>query len=739
MRGTRPIRTAALAAAFACLTAPAARAEEGMWMPQQIPDLEKKLKDMGFTGDANAFADLTGYPMGAVVSLGGCSASFVSPDALIVTNHHCIQGALQFNSKPEKNLLKDGFLARTKEEELSNGPGSRVFVTTAVTEVTKEITGGIDSSMPDRKRYDLIDKRVKERTAQCEKSGLRCRVASFFGGLKYFELAQMEIQDVRLVYAPDAGIGVFGGETDNWQWPRHTGDFSFYRAYVSKDGKAVPYSKDNVPYKPKHFLKVSPQGANPGDLVFVAGYPGRTERHQTYQEVKSTTEWSYPLVIRRYTDYLAILDEVSKGNPETAIRVATKVRGYGNSLTNRKGMLQGLVKGGILQKKEQADRELRAWIDADAGRKKAYGNVLPELDRMEAEDALTRDRDSAFGALYAVSGYLSTADQLYRLSLERGKKDLDREPEFQERNWTRLKEAADRAQRSYDRKADRALMRYVMMDVAKLSATQRVAGLDKAFGLSAGMDDKAAAAAIDAKLEALFGNTKIDDKEFRLGLFDKKTADILATKEPFVELAVALHPFGEEQREKRKAQAGAAQRLRPLYMKALLEKSGGLVAPDANSTLRVTFGRVQGVTPRDGMIYTAQTTMQGIVDKATGTGDFNAPKKQLDAIAAFKSGKKPSMFADPRLGDVPVNYLSSVDTTGGNSGSATINAKGELVGLLFDGTFDTIASDFLYDPVKTRSIHVDTRYMLWVMSEVDGATNLLDELGVTSKVNQPKM
>ena len=226
-----------LCSLLSVLLSAAARADEGMWMPQQIPQLAERLKAMGFRGDPQAFADLTGQPMGAIVSLGGCSASFVSPDGLIVTNHHCVQGALQFNSTPQKNLMEDGFLATTRDQELTAGPGSRVYVTTSVGEVTDEITGKIDPKLDDRARHDVIEKRVKERTAACEKDGLRCRVASFFDGLKYFELAQMEIQDVRLVYAPAEGIGNFGGETDNWQWPRHTGDWSFYRAYVSPSGQ----------------------------------------------------------------------------------------------------------------------------------------------------------------------------------------------------------------------------------------------------------------------------------------------------------------------------------------------------------------------------------------------------------------------------------------------------------------------------------------------------------------------
>lgn len=716
-----------LVLALALLSA-AARAEEGMWMPQQIPQLAGRLKAMGFRGDPQAFADLTGQPMGAIVSLGGCSASFVSPDGLIVTNHHCVQGALQFNSTPQRDLMEDGFLATARDQELTAGPGSRVYVTTSVKEVTDEVAGKIDPKLSDRARHDVIEKRLKERTAACEKDGQRCRVASFFDGLKYFELAQMEIQDVRLVYAPAEGIGNFGGEADNWQWPRHTGDWSFYRAYVSPAGKSVPFAKENVPFKPKHWLKVSPEGGGPGDLVFVAGYPGRTQRFATYAQTKELAEWAFPRTVRRNTELIALLEEVGKSGKETQIRVATRKRGMNNTLTNRKGVVEGFRRGDLLAKKEGMEKDLAAWIAADPLRQKTYGDVLPALDAVQAERVKTRERDTTlFDLLGNGSSLLPAAHTIYELSLERPKKDLEREAEYQERNWSRIREALDRLQKSYDPAADRALLRYILVEASKLPTLQRIETLDKEAGLKAGMPDAEAGKKIDTLLDRL-SRTKLGDRATRLALLEKPTAEILAAKDPMIELAAALDPLWQANRERAKARDGAYERLGARYAQAVLEKSGGLTAPDANGTLRVTYGRVLGVPARDGLIYAPQTTLAGVAEKATGAGEFNAPKKELDAIAAAKAGKK-TPYADPKLGSVPVNFLSTVDTTGGNSGSATLNAKGELCGLLFDGTFDTVASDYLYDAVRTRSIHVDSRYMLWTMTEVDGASNLLREIG----------
>ena len=707
----------------------AIRADEGMWMPQQIPQLAAKLKSLGFQGDPKAFADLTGQPMGAVVSLGGCTASFVSPEGLLVTNHHCVTGALQFNSTPQRDLLTNGYLAKTRDEELPAGPGSRVFVTTRVTDVTEAITGNLDPKLTDRQRYDTIDVRVKERVAACEKTGLRCTVPSFFEGLKYFEIAQLEIRDVRLVYSPHEGIGVFGGETDNWRWPRHTGDWSFYRAYVGKDGQPAAFSKENVPYQPKHWLPVAPEGVKAGDLVFVVGYPGRTQRHQTFEEVKATTDWSMLRSIQLAQEQLAILDKLAKGDKDLAIKVAGRVQGLNNGLTNTKGVLEGLVKGGSLERKQQQEKELAAWIAADPARKAKYGDVLPAMQALHEAGLKTRERNATLSLLSSASSYLSAAQTLYRLSLQRTKPDIQREAGFQERDWSRIKEAQERLQRTIDPTVDRALLSWAMGKAAALSAGQRIEPLDKLVGLRPGMSEAEAAQAITQYLDKLYAGTKLADRDTRLAMLDKSTADLQASGDAFIALAAALEPLAESLREQGKATAGAYARLRPRYMEAMLERAGGLVAPDANSTLRVTFGQVKGVRARDGLFYEPQTTLQGIVEKHTGEGEFNAPQAQLAAIKALRGGKETPDLV-PALKDVPVNFLSTVDTTGGNSGSPTLNGKGELVGLLFDGTYESVASDYLFDTEKTRSIHVDVRYMLWTMTEVDGAAHLVKEMGV---------
>jgi hypothetical protein len=710
-----------------------------MWMPSQIPALAPQLQELGFRGDPDAFTDLTGQPMGAIVWLGGCTASFVSPEGLMATNHHCAAGALQYNSTPERNLLRDGFLAKTRGEELSNGPGARVWVTVSFANVTDAITGDIAVDLDDLARQELIDRRIKERTARCEEGGLHCKVASFFEGLAYYELAQLEIADVRLVYAPAEGIGNFGGETDNWRWPRHTGDWSFFRAYVGPDGEPAPYSRDNVPYEPKHWLKVQPRGVAAGDLVFVVGYPGRTQRHYTWEEVKAVVEWTYPSTIRRYEEQIAILEELSAGDEELKIKASGRLRGLHNYLTNRRGMLEGLVGGGLLARKEREQKELVEWIAADPDRQKRYGHVLPALAALEEASVDTRQRDEILEQLLPPLGYrkrtsrasfVSVAHTALLLAAARSKDDLDRERGLQERDWGPILEVQERLGRSLDPRIDRALLRWALVRAAALPADQRLREIDKLVGLTPGMLAADSARAIDAWLDQAYSETRMSDDGFRLSLFEMSSFELEALDDPFVVLAEALDPLYQANLEAEKRAEGARSRLRPLYVEALIEKADGPVAPDANSTLRVTYGQVKGVDARDGVYWKPFTTLAGIEAKHTGEGEFDAPDAELEAIAALRSGRETPYVAEP-LGDVPVDFLSTVDTTGGNSGSPTLNGRGEFVGLLFDGTYDTIASDFLFDPVHTRSIHADVRYMLWVMGEVDGASHLVEEMGVS--------
>jgi hypothetical protein len=715
--------------ALALLLAAPAGAEEGMWMPGQIPSLAPQLRALGFRGDPVAFADLTGDPMGAIVSLGGCSASFVSPEGLIATNHHCVLNALQQNSTAERNLLVAGFLARTRSEELWSGPLSRVHVTVSVQDVTERIAGGLSPKLSDLARQETIERRQKERLAACEKGGRRCRVASFFDGMLWLEIAQIEIRDVRLVYAPPAGVGNFGGETDNWMWPRHSGDFALLRAWVRPDGKPGPHARENVPYRPSRWLRISPEGASPGDFVLVAGYPGETERLLTHAEVKAELEWAFPRTIRRYRDQLSLLERLAKEDPERAIRLEPRIRGLANTMKNAEGVLLGAERMGYLERKQSEERALAAWIEAKPARRAASGRALAGLEALQAEKERTRERDATFEGLHRTQSLLSAARTILRLAEEREKRDLDRDLEYQERNWERIREAQQRLQRSVDLGADRALLRYAALEAAALPAGQRIDPLDRLAGLAPGMPAGEAARKVDAWLDGVYAGTRLGDREYRLSLLEKRARDLAREQDSLLELARALAPLDARLRAEQKARDGARSRLGPAYARALVERAGGLVAPDANSTLRVTFGTVKGLSPRDGLVYAPQTRLAGILEKhRPGDPEFEAPAEVLEAIRAERS-RRTGRWSDATLGDVPVNFLSTLDITGGNSGSAVLDGRGRLCGLAFDGLYESIVADFAYVE-EARTIAVDSRYLLWTLSEVARAPHLLAEMGI---------
>ncbi len=344
---------------------------------------------MGLKIDPNRFADLTGDPMGAVVSLGGCSASFVSTDGLVVTNHHCGFGALQFNSTPQRDLITNGFLAKTRDEELPAGPGSRILVTTKIEDVTSRVLAGLKPKMSDLDREKAIDRATKELVEECEKpGGVRCRVASFYEGSQYLRTTQMEIRDVRLVYAPALGVGDFCGETDNWMWPRHTGDWSFLRAYVGKDGKPADYSKDNVPYHPAHILKIATEGVKNDDLVIVAGYPGRTFRYRTAVEVENMQQYVFPTTIKFATDLNAILREMSKNDKAVEIANASRIKFQDNTLKNFTGSLTGFRKFGIVAQRQKREAELASYIASHPESQK-YAGVLEKMNALDRQQEST--------------------------------------------------------------------------------------------------------------------------------------------------------------------------------------------------------------------------------------------------------------------------------------------------------------------------------------------------------------
>jgi len=704
----------------------------GMWMPSQmlLPQHTDNFAKMGVKLDAKTLADPLSAPLAAVVSLGGCSATFVSPEGLIVTNHHCVQGALQLNSTPENNLVENGFLAKTKADELTAGPAQHVMVVQGYKDVTKDMREGLDAIKDPIARKEEQEKREKQLLAACEKDrpSVRCQVSGFFGGGMYQLIENLEIKDVRLVYVPARSVGDYGGEIDNWEWPRHTGDWSFYRAYVGKDGQPAEYSKDNVPYQPKHWIHVTTAGLKPNDFVMVTGFPGRTSRTSSAAATHHDLEWTYPYMIAYLEERYKMYESHVGDHGEISIKATTGKQGIQNALEKYQGILQGMQKTpDLMAQKDSLDKKARAWA-AQPGMEN-YKAAIEKLDALQADEFRTARVDFDRSATFNGSRLLGTALSFTRWAEERGKKDADRKPGYQQRDLERAKGGQKQFAKQYDAVLDRAgfklsLMRAVQLDEAARPWLALLLGTKKGIKIDEAL--------IDKTLAAWYQAPAIEDVKLRMELLEKGTpAQLKASKDPFIQAAQRIWPTYKAEEKKRDAWTGELILVTPLYVEAEKEVLGGALAPDANSTLRITYGTVKSLKPSSHELADGPFTVASqILAKDTGKEPFNSPKKLLEAIKAKKFGP----YADASLGgELPINFESDLDITGGNSGSCTLNNKGELVGLAFDGNKEGLASDIVFNGATTRTIQVDARYMIWTMDTIDGADHLVKEMGLTPK------
>ena len=704
----------------------ASQADEGMWQPHQLQDISGKLKQAGLELDPAQMENLSQFPMNAIISLGGCTASFLSEQGLVVTNHHCAYGSIQYNSTEDNNLIEKGFVAKNLGEELPAAPGSRVYVTESLTNVTDKITGTIDSSAQGKAYYDAIETNEKALVAECETSqDYRCEVYSFHGGLEYFLIKQLAIRDVRLVYAPPSSIGKFGGDTDNWMWPRHTGDWSFYRAYVNKDGQPADYSEDNVPFKPDAFLKVNAKGVDDGDYVMVLGYPGRTNRYRTAEEVRNQFTWVYPTAKRYREEYIETIKETAPAGSDARIKYESTLAGLANYAKNYGSMIQSYKKGDMLSRKEAQEKALQSWVNSSSELKKKYGAAIADLNTLEQESQKHQERDLIMAYMGRTS-MMDVAKSLYRLAHEKTKPDAERKSGYQERDMNRFEQSMKRVNRRYDAEVDKAVIAHFMKEYAQFPAEQRSKAFDEYFGITDTFDENA----VMQKLDAMHKQTSLDEEAVRLAWTDKSVEAFRQSDDPYIQFAVSQYEQDLREEKKEEELSGKFAKARPAYMAAMIafkDSKGEPVYADANSSLRITYGNVKGYSPQDGLKAVPFTTLEGMLAKyVPGDDEFDLPENIRTAITAKDYGK----YSNPEVGSVPVNYLSTLDITGGNSGSPTLNGKGEFVGLVFDGVYESIIGDWDYNNDLNRAIHTSVPFMLWTMENIDGAQNIVDEMTI---------
>ena len=499
-------------------------------------------------------------------------------------------------------------------------------------------------------------------------------------------------------------------------------------AYVGKDGQPADYSEDNVAYQPKHHLKVNKSSVDDGDYIMVLGYPGRTNRYRTAYEVENQFTWVYPQAKAYREEIIDLIHQHSEDGSEARIKYESTLAGLANYAKNYGSMVHSYNKGSFQSRKQTLESKLSQWLNKDGKRKALYGEALTGLNKLLKMDNAQQARDLILGYL-RYNKMLTTATKLHRLAVEKQKPNLEREHGYQERDIARFEQGMKAVNRRYDATIDQEILVAMLNHYVALPKVDRVSSIDKFFGLSKSTASNFNEKKLRKQLTKMYKNTKLNSQEQRLAWMNKDVSDFEKSRDPFIQLAVKSFKQRKTIEDKSKELTGNIQAYRPKYMEALIAYFNDNKLPvyaDANSTLRITYGNVKGYSPQDGLTATPYTTLEGIVAKDTGVAPFDAPQKQLELI----NNKNYGEYAKKSIGSVPVNYLGTLDITGGNSGSPTLNDKAEFVGLVFDGVYESIIGDWDYDTKLNRSIHVDIRYMLWVMEHVDGATNLIKEMDI---------
>ncbi|MEN8008190.1 MAG: S46 family peptidase [Candidatus Krumholzibacteriota bacterium] len=696
----------------------AALAEEGMYPMSELGTLD--LQAVGLAVDQAAIYNPDGLALvDGICKLGGCTGSFVSDQGLILTNHHCAYGAVRNACTEEHDYLAEGFSAANGAAEFP-AVGHTVRITDSYRDVSDEVLGAVKDGMTPLERTRAIDKKMKEISlAEEERNpGKRAEVSEMFLGKNYVLFIYTYLKDVRLVYAPPEDLAKFGGEADNWIWPRHSGDFAFMRAYVGPDGSPAEYAPDNVPYQPKKVLRVSAAGVAEEDPVFILGYPGSTYRHRPAAFVSYLTDVHMPYIVDWYGWQIELFEQLSRTGPEHRLALASRLRSLHNTHKNYRGKLQGIERLDLIAQKRAEEDRLNEFIAADAGRAELYGDVLDGLDAYYRERTANAPGELWLRYMLRSPEIMSAALTVWENGQEKTKPETEREQAYMDRNLdqtvNRLKNLAKR----YDAEADCRIMAELLLRADE--------GNPAVVGDLVGLTGNEGAPAAGNYLEGMFADTDLMNEEYLVQAMEMSAAQLQELQDPFINLAAVLYEPWVAQREEGKRRKGNLDPLQAALVDVRRDYLGADFVPDANGTLRFTFGLIEGYTPRDAVWLTPLTTVRGLLEKDTGRHPFALPAAVRDSVTAGDFGP----FASEELDGVPVNILYSTDTTGGNSGSPVFNAAGEVVGLNFDRAWEATINDFAWDHSYSRSIGVDIRYVLWVTWKIGGADRLLAEMGV---------
>ncbi|MBI9034207.1 MAG: S46 family peptidase [Bacteroidales bacterium] len=706
-----------------------ANPDEGMWLPIFVKDLNyDQMKEMGLKLTAEEIYSINNSSLkDAIVNFGNfCTGEVVSDQGLVFTNHHCGYGAIQDHSTIDHDYLTDGFWAYSKEEELSN-PGLTATFFVNMEDVTEKILGELNPEMNEDER----SAKIKEVSVELEKSASKdgryeAEVRSFFNGNEYYLFLYEVFRDIRLVGAPPSAIGKYGGDTDNWMWPRHTGDFSVFRIYTAPDGSPAEYSKDNVPFKPKWHLPISLDGIKKDDFSMIWGYPGSTDRYRTSQGIQLTLDQINPAIDKVGDVVLSNMKENMDRDDEVRIKYAASYSGIANLWKNKKGESRGLKRLKVYDKKKAIEDDLESWVAQSPDRKQKYGELIPNLDNAykAISDSKLNEANWYIGlGMYGISVLTKPFGfQEFNSLFEKKMKSSELKETF-----SKFTEQVEATYKDYDVETEKQMLKeYLKIYRSDIPAQYQ----PDAFQVI----DKKYKGNISKYVDKLFDESIFASKENMMEFLAKPSKkefenDLLA------ELSMSFGMMRHQANQTIKAESDVLAENKRLFIAALREMNPEKAYyPDANFTMRLSYGSVLDYYPADAIHYDFVTTIDGVMEKEDPSNEeFIVPQKLKELYAKKDYGQ----YAD-KNGQLITCFLSDNDITGGNSGSPVINGNGELIGIAFDGNWEAMSGDIAFEPELQRTISVDIRYVLFVIDKYAGAKNLIKELDIhTQPVPKP--
>ena len=699
--------------------------DEGMFLPDTINQLPlKKLQQRGLKVPITDIYNPNGPSIkDAIVIVDGGTGEFLSPEGLLLTNHHVAFDALVAASDPSKDYASNGYLAKNRSEELP-AKNYTVQITQELKDVTADVLAGITEATPQQERNAAITSKSRAIEAANAKpaEGISGRVLPLNEGLSYYLFTYLELRDVRIVYSPPKSIGFFGGDPDNFEWPRHCGDFTFMRAYVGADGKPADYSTSNVPYKPKKFLSISMGGVKENDFVMVMGYPGSTRRYRESYSVEYNQDIVMPFLIDAFHRQIEVLESAGKSDRALQIKLQSRIFDIANTLKDFEGSVLAMRRAGIVDQKRTSEAAFTRWVNENPDRQKKYAEALPSLRK--AYDELNKDqpRDILIQQMAALSDLFQVAGIISSAAADKDKPQPERNPNLA---MGALRARAALAEIFADRIPgfEREMLAFYLRKAAELPAGQKIQAIEKRFGNLQG-DARVLAEVEFAR--AVTESKKLGTAESVSALFDMTSAQLHEMNEPLIDFAGEIAALNLQVTARTRTFNATVGLWRPLLVRGMSEMRGTKPYPDANRTLRFTYGEVKGYVPHDAAIYQPFTNLSGVIEKDTGREPFDAPEKLKQLYRAHDFGP----YATPDGQNVPVDFLSTTDIIGGNSGSPIMNGRGEQVGIIFDGNYEGLGNDFFYDEAKGRAISVDIRYVLFIADKFGGAGYILKELDI---------